>query len=75
MEHWNEVLPGRILTVRYEDMVRQPVETVVKVMKKLDLKMNEATDWNLDLHQHELGKAARYPAFSDALASSVSSLR
>ncbi len=42
MRHWNEVLPGRILTVRYEEVVGGLEDSVRRMLKHCDLPFEPA---------------------------------
>jgi tetratricopeptide (TPR) repeat protein len=42
MRHWNEVLPGRILTVRYEDVVEGLEDSVRRMLRRCDLPFEPA---------------------------------
>ncbi len=38
MAHWSEVLPGRVLDVRYDDLVAEPEATVLRVLEHCGLR-------------------------------------
>lgn len=37
MDHFRRVLPGRVIDVRYEELVKNPLQVMQQVIKKLDL--------------------------------------
>lgn len=41
MDHWNKVLPGRILNWRYEDAVTDPTVKIAELLKFLDLEWDD----------------------------------
>jgi hypothetical protein len=52
MAHWHAVMPGRMLRIRYEDLVRDPAGTIRPVLDAAGLPWNEAV-----LKQHERASA------------------
>ncbi len=70
MNHWHEVLPGQILTVRYEDLVADFPATVNTVLTYCGLEFEEAC---LDFHLNKRAVATpsseqvRQPLYSDAV--------
>ena len=50
MDHWHEVLPGRILDVSYEQLVREPEQQARRVLKWCDLPWEEAV---LKFHEQD----------------------
>jgi len=42
MDHWDEVLPGKVLRVQYEDVVADTETQVRRVLDYLDLPFEEA---------------------------------
>lgn len=42
MDHWNTVLPGKILTIQYEDLVSSPEEEIRRVLNYCELDFEEA---------------------------------
>ncbi|MGH8165795.1 MAG: sulfotransferase family protein, partial [Woeseiaceae bacterium] len=57
MAHWGEVLPGAILHLQYEDLVREPERTVKKLVALCDLPWDEAC-----LHFTANERAVRTPS-------------
>jgi tetratricopeptide (TPR) repeat protein len=70
MDHWHEVLPGGVLTVRYEDLVGDLRGMTGKILDYCGLAFEEAC---LDFHLNERAVATpsseqvRQPLYSDAL--------
>ena len=54
MDHWHEVIPGRVLTVQYEDMVTDFEAQVRRLLAYCDLPWEEAC-----LHFHETERPVR----------------
>ena len=54
MEHWDEVLPNRVLCVQYEDMVRDPEATIRRLLAHAGLPFEPAC-----LNFHETKRAVR----------------
>ncbi len=52
MAHWHAVMPGRMLRVRYEDLVRDPASTLRPVLDAAGLPWNDAV-----LRHHERANA------------------
>ena len=50
LDHWQQLFPGRILNVRYEDFVAEPEHTIRKLLDHCGLEFNEAC---LSFHQTE----------------------
>lgn len=49
-DHWSSVLPpGRILRIRYEDLLTDPERVVTPLLRQLDLSWNDSM---LEFHQH-----------------------
>jgi len=42
MKHWNDLLPGRIITQNYEDLIESPESETKKLLEHLDLDWNDA---------------------------------
>lgn len=54
MDHWHEVLPGRVLTVQYEDLVRDPEARIRAVLDHVGVAFEPAC-----LHFHKTDRAVR----------------
>lgn len=52
IEHWKNVLPERIVSVRYEDIVRAPLQTLPKVFESLGIEFDEKI---LEFHEQQNG--------------------
>ena len=52
MSHWRTVMPGRMIEVRYEDLVRDPASTMRPILEKSGLGWDEAV-----LRHHERAHA------------------
>jgi len=50
MQHWDTVLPGKVLTQRYEELIERPEESVRRVLDFLDLPFDARC---LNFHQNE----------------------
>ncbi len=70
MDHWDEVLPGRVLTVQYEDVVRDLEPEVRRMLQHCGLPFEQAC---LDFHtsQRSVNTASseqvRMPIYGDAV--------
>jgi exonuclease VII small subunit len=71
MDHWDEVLPGRVLKVSYEDMVTNFESEVRRLLEHCELAWEDAC---LNFHQTERAvntassEQVREPIYSDAVA-------
>ncbi len=54
MDHWHSVLPGRVLTVQYETLVRDPEPAIRKVLDYIDVPFEPAC-----LEFHKTSRAVR----------------
>ncbi|HEY2808732.1 MAG TPA: sulfotransferase [Steroidobacteraceae bacterium] len=54
MEHWDQVIPGKVLCVQYEDMVRDPESTIRRLLAFAGLPFEPAC-----LNFHETKRAVR----------------
>ena len=54
MEHWDRVIPGKVLHVHYEDMVREPEDTIRRLLAHAELPFEPAC-----LNFHETKRAVR----------------
>lgn len=54
MDHWDEVLPGRVMHLQYEQLVRDPEDTVRRLLEYCGLPFETAT-----LHFHENRRPVR----------------
>jgi len=50
MEHWDAVLPGRVMTQQYEELIARPEESVRRILDHLGLPFDERC---LNFHQTE----------------------
>lgn len=57
MDHWDRVLPGRVLRVQYEDMVANPERQIRRVLDYCDLPFEEQC-----LRFYETDRAVRTPS-------------
>jgi tetratricopeptide (TPR) repeat protein len=57
MDHWDEVLPGKVLHVQYEDLVRDPETNIRRLLEHCGLPFEAAC-----LNQHETSRAVRTPS-------------
>jgi tetratricopeptide (TPR) repeat protein len=70
MAHWDEVLPGKVHRVIYEDMVADPERHIRALFERLDLPFEEAA---LRFHENDRlvrtasSEQVRRPIFSEAL--------
>ena len=51
MDHWDEVLPGRVMHLQYEHLVREPEATVRRLLEHCGLPFEAAT---LSFHENRL---------------------
>ncbi|MGA7538762.1 MAG: sulfotransferase [Steroidobacteraceae bacterium] len=49
MDHWDEVLPGRVMHLQYEQLIRDPQDTVRRLLEYCDLPFEAAT---LNFHEN-----------------------
>jgi hypothetical protein len=62
MQHWQQVLAGRIMDVSYESLVERP-DTVLRVVCSfLGIRYGSALRMGLKLHGNSIGRGARYGA-------------
>ena len=54
MDHWDEVLPGRVMHLQYEALIAHPEDTVRQLLEYCQLPFEAAT-----LHFHENRRAVR----------------
>ena len=57
MDHWDEVLPGKVLHVQYEELVRDPEPNIRRLLAHCGLAFEPAC-----LNQHETSRAVRTPS-------------
>ena len=57
MDHWDRVLPGRVLRVQYEVLVREPERTIRNLLQHCGLEFEERC-----LHFHQTRRAVRTPS-------------
>jgi len=57
MDHWDEVLPGRVLRVQYEDMVTDPETQIRRLLKYCELSFEDQC-----LRFYETDRAIRTPS-------------
>jgi hypothetical protein len=70
MDHWHEVLPGRVLTVQYEDMVTNFENQVRRLLEYCELPWEEAC---INFHETERpvrtasSEQVRQPIYSQSI--------
>lgn len=73
MQHWHDVLPGRIIEVSYESLVEKPEMMLRVVCSFLGIRYASALRMGLQLHPRSVGRGRRYlpglPALEAGLAS------
>jgi tetratricopeptide (TPR) repeat protein len=57
MDHWDAVLPGKVLHVQYEELVRDPQASIRRLLAHCRLPFEPAC-----LNQHETSRAVRTPS-------------
>jgi hypothetical protein len=57
MEHWDKVLPGKVLRVHYEHVVADPEQQVKRILEFLDVPFEEAC-----LNFHQTDRSVRTPS-------------
>jgi len=71
MEHWQRALPGRILDVRYEDLVVDPEAQIRRLTNHCDLSWEEAV-LNFDKTERQISTASaaqvRQPVHTGSVA-------
>ena len=60
MQHWQDVLPGRIMDVSYESLVDKPEMMLRVVCSFLGIRYASSLRLGLQLHQRSLGRGRRY---------------
>jgi hypothetical protein len=60
MQHWNEVLPGRIMDVSYESLVEKPEMILRVICSFLGIRYASSLRLGLQLHGRSLGRGHRY---------------
>ncbi len=60
MQHWHDVLPGRIMDVSYESLVDKPEMILRVVCSFLGIRYASSLRLGLQLHQRSLGRGRRY---------------
>lgn len=60
MQHWHDVLPGRIMDVTYESLVDKPEMILRVVCSFLGIRYASSLRLGLQLHQRSLGRGRRY---------------
>lgn len=75
MQHWHDLLPGRVMDVSYESLVEKP-EMILRVLCAfLGIRYASSLRMGLQLHTRSVGRGHRYlaqlPGLSDGLASAV----
>ena len=60
MQHWHDVLPGRIMDVSYESLVDKPEMILRVVCSFLGIRYASSLRLGLKLHQRSLGRGRRY---------------
>ena len=74
MEHWQQVLPGRIMDVNYESLIEKPDMILRVVCAFLGIRYASALRMGLKLHQRSIGRGQRYLAGLPALAAGLAPL-
>jgi hypothetical protein len=57
MDHWDAVLPGKVLHVQYEELVRDPEANIRRLLEHCGLPFESAC-----LNQHQTSRAVRTPS-------------
>ena len=60
MQHWHEVLPGRIMDVSYESLVEKPEMILRVICSFLGIRYASSLRLGLQLHGRSLGRGYRY---------------
>lgn len=74
MQHWQQVLPGRMIDVSYESLVEKPEMVLRVVCSFLGIRYGSALRMGLQLHQHSVGRGRRYAPVLPALESGLAPL-
>ena len=74
MQHWHDLLPGRIMDVSYESLVDKPEMMLRVVCSFLGISYASSLRLGLQLHQRSLGRGRRYLPTLPMLESALSPL-
>ena len=71
MQHWHELLPGRLMDVSYESLVEKPEMMLRVLCSFLGIRYASALRMGLQLHSRSIGRGHRYlaqlPGLGEAL--------
>lgn len=73
MQHWNEVLPGRIMDVSYESLVEKPEMILRVICSFLGIRYASSLRMGLQLHSRSIGRGRRYLPHLPGLAAGLDS--
>lgn len=72
MQHWHELLPGRVMDVSYESLVEKPEMMLRVLCSFLGIRYASALRMGLQLHARSIGRGHRYlaqlPGLEEALS-------
>lgn len=74
MQHWHQVLPGRIMDVSYESLVAKPEMVLRVVCAFIGIRYGSPLRMGLDLHQRSVGRGRRYLPKLRSLAAGLAPL-
>ncbi len=74
MQHWHQVLPGRIMDVDYESLVEKPEMVLRVICSFLGIRYASTLRMALHLHQRSLGRGHRYSNGFPELATGLQAL-
>jgi hypothetical protein len=75
MQHWQRMLPGRVMDVDYQSLVEKPEMVLRVICSFLGIRYGSALRMGLQLHQHSVGRGRRYASSLPGLESGLSPLR
>jgi tetratricopeptide (TPR) repeat protein len=71
MQHWHELMPGRIMDVSYESLVEKPEMILRVVCSFIGIRYGSALRTGLQLQQQTIGRGQRYAAHLPRLSAAL----
>ena len=62
MQHWHDLLPGRVMDVHYESLVEKPDMVLRVLCAFLGIRYASSLRFGLQLHARSIGRGHRYLA-------------
>ena len=60
MQHWHQILPGRLMDIDYESLVSKPDMVLRVVCSFLGIRYGSSLRMGLSLHTRSIGRGRRY---------------